>query len=39
MAPVLWQRPDGRLLAVYPGHNNDFRSRYRLSIAPQEVTA
>jgi hypothetical protein len=39
MAPALWQRPDGRLLAMYAGHNNDFRSRYRRSRAPHDITA
>ncbi|MFB6272076.1 MAG: hypothetical protein ABEL51_04175, partial [Salinibacter sp.] len=37
MAPALWQRPDGRVLAMYAGHNNDFRSRYRLSGSPHSV--
>jgi len=39
MAPALWQRPDGRLLAMYAGHNNDYLSRYRLSRKPHHVGA
>jgi hypothetical protein len=39
MAPALWQRPDGRVLAMYAGHNNDFLSRYRRSRAPHDITA
>ncbi len=39
MAPALWQRPDGRRLAMYAGHNNDFRSRYRRSEAPHDIGA
>jgi len=38
MAPALWQRPDGRLVAMYAGHNNDFQSRYRLSRRSGDVT-
>ena len=38
MAPALWQRPDGRLLAMYAGHNNDFLSRYRRSRSPHDIT-
>lgn len=32
-APALWIRPDGRYLAMYAGHNNDFLSRYRITAA------
>ena len=39
MAPALWQRPDGRFLAMYAGHNNDYLSRSRLSRDPHHVGA
>lgn len=38
MTPSLWQRPDGQLLAMYAGHNNDFLSRYRRSRVPHDIT-
>ena len=36
---ALWIRPDGRLLHVWTGHNNDHFTRYRISLEPHDGTA
>lgn len=36
--PALWIRPDGRYLAMYAGHDNDYYSRYRTTSEPYDVS-
>ncbi|MCC6124153.1 MAG: autotransporter-associated beta strand repeat-containing protein [Pirellulales bacterium] len=37
--PAFWIRPDGRYLAMYAGHNNDYLSRYRISANPHDASS
>jgi hypothetical protein len=36
---ALWQRPDGRYLAVYARHGSDHLTRYRVSINPRDISS
>lgn len=36
--PALWVRPDGRYLAMYAGHDNDYFSRYRTTLEPNDIS-
>lgn len=36
---ALWQRPDGRYVAMYSGHHTDNLSRYRISTNPGDVSS
>lgn len=38
-SPALWERPDGRILAVYAKHGPENRIYYRLTTQPRDIRA